>query len=38
MKIAFFAEGEAFGKVPRNYPNMRTDMAWMCASNAARIP
>jgi len=38
MKIAFFAEGEAHGKVPRDYDNMRTDMAWMCASGATRIP
>ncbi len=38
MKIAFFTEGEAFGKVPRNFPNMRTDMAWMCALDASRIP
>ena len=38
MKIAFFTEGQAFGKVPRDYNNMRTDMAWICASNATRIP
>ena len=29
MKIAFFTEGQYQGKVPRNYPNMRTEMAWM---------
>jgi len=38
MKIAFFAEGEFNGKVPRNWPNMRVDMAWMCALEADRIP
>ena len=38
MKIAFFTEGEAFGLIPRDYPNMRTDMAWICASEAVRIP
>ena len=38
MKIAFFAEGQAFGKVPRDYTNMRTDMAWICAADAVRIP
>tara|TARA_B100000287_G_scaffold200407_1_gene189241 strand:+ start:332 stop:1261 length:930 start_codon:yes stop_codon:yes gene_type:complete len=31
MKIAFFTEGQWEGKVPRNNPNMRTEMAWMCA-------
>lgn len=38
MKVAFFTEGVAFGKVPRNFLNMRTDMAWMCALDAIRIP
>ena len=38
MKIAFFAEGQAFGKIPRDYSNMRTDMAWICATGAVRIP
>ncbi len=38
MKIAFFTEGEAHGKCPRDYPNMRTDMAWLCALDAVRIP
>ena len=28
-KIAWFTEGGWFGKVPRNHPNMRNDMAWM---------
>ena len=34
MKIAFFTEGEYQGKVPRNHPNMRTELAWICALNA----
>ena len=34
MKIAFFTEGQWKGKVPRNNPNMRTEMAWMCALDA----
>jgi len=38
MKVAFFAEGIAHGKIPRDYENMRTDMAWICASDAIRIP
>ena len=32
--IAFFTEGGYTGKVPRNYPNMRTDLAWICALEA----
>jgi len=34
MKIAFFTEGQWTGKVHRNHPNMRTEMAWMCALEA----
>ena len=34
MKIAFFTEGNWSGKVPRNNPNMRTEMAWMAALQA----
>ncbi len=34
MKIAFFTEGGYQGKVPKNHPNMRTELAWMCALNA----
>tara|TARA_R110002012_G_scaffold49960_3_gene129438 strand:+ start:1283 stop:2197 length:915 start_codon:yes stop_codon:yes gene_type:complete len=34
MKIAFFTEGGYQGKVHRNHPNMRTELAWMCALNA----
>lgn len=34
MKIAFFTEGGYQGKVPRDTPNMRTDLAWVCALNA----
>ena len=28
-KIAWFTEGGWEGKIPRNHPNMRNDMAWM---------
>lgn len=34
MEIAFFTEMGFTGKVPRNYLNMRTEFAWMCALNA----
>ena len=38
MKIAFFTEGQYTGNIPRNYPNMRTDVAWICALNATHYP
>lgn len=38
MKIAFFTEAGYEGKVPRNNPNMRTDMAWVCALDAYHHP
>ena len=38
MKICFFTENGFIGKVPRNYENMRTDTAWMCALNADHCP
>ena len=31
MNIGFFSEAGYEGKVPRNYDNMRTDVAWVCA-------
>jgi len=34
MKIAFFTEGQYQGKVDRNNPNMRTDLAWICSLKA----
>jgi hypothetical protein len=34
MNVAFFTEGGWSGKVPRNHPNMRTDLAWECALEA----
>ena len=34
MKIAFFTEGNYQGKVLNNHPNMRTELAWMCALDA----
>lgn len=38
MKIAFFTEGGYTGKVPREHPNMRTDLAWICALEAEHVP
>ena len=38
MKIAFFTEGQYTGRVSRNNPNMRTDVAWICALNAIHYP
>jgi hypothetical protein len=38
MEVAFFSEGNIEGKIPRDYQNMRTDLAWICALNADRIP
>jgi len=38
MRVAFFSEAGYVGKVPRNNPNMRTDMAWVCALDATHIP
>lgn len=38
MKIVFFTEGGYSGKVPRNHPNMRTDVAWICALDATHYP
>ena len=34
VKIAFFTEGSWTGRVSRDNPNMRTEMAWMCALQA----
>ncbi len=38
MNIGFFTEGSYEGKVPRNHPNMRTDLAWVCATNGTHHP
>ena len=38
MKIGFFSEAGYEGKVPRNHPNMRTDVAWVCALEAYHCP
>ena len=38
MKIAFFSEAGYEGKVPRDHPNMRTDVAWVCALGATHHP
>ena len=37
-KIAWFTEGGWSGKVPRNHPNMRNDMAWMHILNTTHYP
>jgi len=34
MKVVFFTEGQYQGKVTRNNPNMRTDLAWICSLKA----
>ena len=38
MKVGFFSEAGYEGKVPRNYDNMRTDVAWVCALDATHHP
>ena len=38
MRIGFFSEAGYEGKVPRNYDNMRTDVAWVCALDAPHHP
>tara|TARA_Y100000114_G_C11736552_1_gene316497 strand:+ start:258 stop:1202 length:945 start_codon:yes stop_codon:yes gene_type:complete len=38
MKVAFFTEAGYQGKVPKNNPNMRTDMAWVHALDADHYP
>ena len=38
MRIAAFTEGGYTGEVPRNHPNMRTDLAWWCALGAIHHP
>ena len=37
-KIAWFTEGGWQGKVPRNHPNMRNDMAWMHTLDVTHHP
>ena len=38
MKIAFLTQMGFTGKVPRNHPNMRNDMAWMHALDVTHYP
>ena len=38
MRIAFFSEAGYSGKVSRDNPNMRTDLAWVCALDAVHHP
>ena len=34
MKIVFFSESQVNGKIPRDFPNARTEYAWMMALDA----
>ena len=36
--IAIVTEGQWIGKIPRDHPNMRTDLAWMVALDAIHLP
>ena len=38
MNIGFFTEGGYEGKVPRNHPNMRSDLSWICVLGATHHP
>ena len=38
MEVAFFTEAGYQGKITRNNPNMRTDLAWVCALQATHFP
>ena len=38
MKVAFFTEMGFTGKIPRTHKNMRTEFAWMVASDAVHYP
>jgi hypothetical protein len=38
MKIGFFTEGNYTAKIPKNHPNMRTDVAWVHALDAMHHP
>jgi hypothetical protein len=38
MKITLFSENGLKGKVPSNFPNMRTEFAWMYALDMEHIP
>ena len=34
MKVVFFSESQVNGKIPRDFPNARTEYAWMMALDA----
>ena len=34
MNIGFFSESQVMGKIPRDFPNARTEYAWMMALDA----
>ena len=38
MRIGFFTEGGYQGKMPRNNPNMRSDVSWICSLDAVHHP
>ena len=38
MRIGIFTEGGFQGKISRDNPNMRTDLAWWCALDGTHHP
>lgn len=38
MKVAFLTEGRWSGKIHSSNPNLRTDLAWICALSAEHLP
>ena len=38
MKVVFFSESQIIGKIPRDFPNARTEYAWMMALDATHTP
>ena len=38
MKVGFFSEAQYEGTISRKHPNMRTDVAWVCALQAYHCP
>jgi hypothetical protein len=38
IKVAWYTEGPNAGRIPRNYPGMRNDSAWMCVLGADHHP
>lgn len=38
MDILFLSEANFYGKIGRDHPNMRTDLAWQCALQSDHVP